>query len=127
MTAPTIDERERLFRAFARGLFTRDLDAIYETVTEDFAWSFHDGLTVTRRLATRAAVADHLEQQKALFERQHFHDVAYHHLPEITFMTFRVSETLRGTGETREQIGIERYLFREGRIAIKDVYRKPAG
>ena len=125
--APPIEERERLFRAFARGLFTRDLDALYETVTPDFTWSYHDGLTVTKRLATRAAVADHLEQQRALFEEQRFHDVAYHHLPEITFMTFRVSETLRGTGEAREQIGIERYLFREGRIAVKDVYRKPAG
>ena len=40
-------------------------------------------------------------------------------------MTFRVSETLRATGEQREQRGIESYSFRDGRLATKDVYRKP--
>ena len=29
----------------------------------------------------------------------------------MTFMTFRVSETLRATGEQREQRGIESYTF----------------
>ena len=40
-------------------------------------------------------------------------------------MTFRVSETLRATGEQREQRGIESYTFRDGKLATKDVYRKP--
>jgi hypothetical protein len=40
-------------------------------------------------------------------------------------MTFRVSETVRMTGEHREQRGIERYTFEGGKIATKDVYRKP--
>jgi hypothetical protein len=40
-------------------------------------------------------------------------------------MTFRVSETVRATGEQREQRGIERYSFVDGRLATKDVYRKP--
>jgi hypothetical protein len=40
-------------------------------------------------------------------------------------MTFRVSETLKDTGEQREQRGIERYTFRDGMLATKDVYRKP--
>jgi hypothetical protein len=39
-------------------------------------------------------------------------------------MTFRVSETVRSTGEQREQRGIERYTFEDGKIATKDVYRK---
>jgi hypothetical protein len=42
-------------------------------------------------------------------------------------MTFRVSETVRATGEEREQRGIERYTFEDGKIATKDVYRKPIG
>ena len=40
-------------------------------------------------------------------------------------MTFRVSETVRSTGEHREQRGVERYTFENGKIASKDVYRKP--
>jgi hypothetical protein len=46
-------------------------------------------------------------------------------LPDISFMTFRVSETVRATGEVREQRGIECYRFEGGKIATKDVYRKP--
>ena len=40
-------------------------------------------------------------------------------------MTFRISETWRASGEQREQRGIERYTFRDGMLATKDVYRKP--
>jgi hypothetical protein len=68
---------------------------------------------------------EHLSQQKALFSAQRFHEAAYHHAGDITFMTFRVSETVRTTGEQREQRGIESYTFRDGRLATKDVYRKP--
>ena len=53
---------------------------------------------------------------------QRFYDVAYRHAGD---MTFRVSETVLATGEVREQRGIESYTFRDGRLATKDVYRKP--
>jgi ketosteroid isomerase-like protein len=117
--------REQLFKAFARALLTADLDALYRVVTPDFLWSYHDGEAVTKSLSDAAAIAAHLAEQKMLFSAQRFHDVAYHHLPETTFMSFRVSETVRATGAQREQCGIERYSFRDGRIATKDVYRKP--
>ncbi len=35
------------------------------------------------------------------------------------------AKSARAKAEVREQRGIERYLFRDGRIALKDVYRKP--
>jgi len=59
-----------------------------------------------------------------LYSASRFHDVVYHHLPKSPH-TFRVSETLRATGEQREQRGIERYTFADGMLATKDVYRKP--
>ncbi len=37
-------------------------------------------------------------------------------------MTVRVSETIRKTGEHH---GVERYAFKDGKIATKDVYREP--
>lgn len=122
---PSPAARDELFKGFARALFKGDLDALYEHVTPDFIWSFHDGVAVTKSLACPDAIRKHLAEQKALLSAQRFHDVVYHHTGDLSFMTFRVSETLRTTGEVREQRGIERYSFRDGRLATKDVYRKP--
>jgi ketosteroid isomerase-like protein len=123
--APSFADREELLKGFARALFKGDIDALYEVVTSDFLWSFHDGLGLTKSLAGPDAIRAHLAEQKALFSVQRFHEVAYHHAPDISFMTFRVSEILRASGEQREQRGIESYTFRDGRLATKDVYRKP--
>jgi ketosteroid isomerase-like protein len=122
---PSLPERDQLFKGFARALFKGDIDALYEVVTSDFLWSFHDGVAVTKSLAGHAAIGAHLAEQKLLFSAQRFHDVVYYHTGDLSFMTFRVSETVRATGETREQRGIESYRFRDGRLATKDVYRKP--
>jgi ketosteroid isomerase-like protein len=122
---PSPAERDRLLQSFARALFKSDMDALYRVVTPDFLWSFHDGLSTIKALGDPAAIREHLAGQKALFLEQRFLDVAYHHAGEITFMTFRVSETIRASGEQREQRGIERYTFRNGMLATKDVYRKP--
>lgn len=122
---PTPEQRDRLFKDFARALFKNDLDALYRTVSPDFVWSYFDGVSTSRQLASREAIAAHLTLQKATFSAQRYTDVVYHHLPELTFMTFGVSETLRATGAERQQRGVERYTFRHGKIATKDVYRKP--
>jgi ketosteroid isomerase-like protein len=114
-----------LLKGFARALFRRDLDALYAVVTPDFLWCFHDGLSVTKSLVGREQILDHLDAQKELFASQRFEDVSYHHGPDLSFMTCRIEETLRATGEKREQRGIELYRFRDGRLALKDVYRKP--
>ena len=122
---PTPTERDELLKRFARALFRGDMDALYQVVTPDFLWSFHDGLAVTKSLGDAGAIAAHLAEQKALLSAQRFHDVTYHHAGDVSFMTFRISETVRATGEPREQRGIEHYTFRDGRLATKDVYRKP--
>lgn len=101
------------------------MDALYRVVTPDFEWNYHDGVGGTKHLHDRASILTHLKEQQALFSHQRFHGVAFSHLPDESFMTFRVSETVRETGEEREQAGIERYCFRDGKIALKDVYRKP--
>jgi ketosteroid isomerase-like protein len=122
---PTATERDAIFQAFARALFRNDMDALYAVVTPDFVWRYHDGISAERVLTGRDAIRAHIDERKAFFAASRFHDVAYHHLPEVSFMTFRVSETVRATGEQREQQGIERYTFEGGKLATKDVYRKP--
>jgi ketosteroid isomerase-like protein len=125
MAPPSSAARDALFKDFARALFKGDIDALYSVVTPDFLWTFHDGVAVTKSLADPASIAAHLAEQKLLFSAQRFHDVVYHHAGDMTFMTFRLSETLRATGEMREQRGVECYTFRDGKLATKDVYRKP--
>ena len=122
---PTPDERDQLFKDFARALFKNDLQALYQTVSPDFVWSYFDGVSISRQLASPEAIAAHLAEQKATFSAQRYSDVVYHHLPELTFMTFSVSETLRTSGAERRQRGVEHYTFKHGKIATKDVYRKP--
>jgi ketosteroid isomerase-like protein len=122
---PSPAERDELLKGFARALFKNDMDALYRIVAPDFLWSYHDGLVTTKALAGPAAICDHLAEQKALFSVQRFHEVAYHHAADMTFMTFRVSGTVRVDGEQREQRGIECYTFKDGMLATKDVYRKP--
>jgi ketosteroid isomerase-like protein len=122
---PTSEQRDDLLKGFAKALFRRDLDALYAVVTPDFLWSFHDGISVTKALAGRAQILAHLEAQKELFSAQRFEDVVYHHCPDLSFMTCRIDETVRSTGERRAQRGIELYRFRDGKLALKDVYRKP--
>lgn len=122
---PTFEQRDDLLKGFAKALFRRDLDALYTVVTPDFLWSFHNGLSVTKALTGRAQILAHLESQKELFSAQRFEDVVYHHCPELSFMTCRIDETMRATGERREQRGIELYRFRDGKLTLKDVYRKP--
>jgi ketosteroid isomerase-like protein len=121
----TPDERDQLFKDFARALFKGDLEALYQAVSPDFVWSYFDGISASRQLASREAVAAHLAEHKATFSAQRYSDVVYHHLPELTFMTFAVHETLRANGAERQQRGVERYTFKHGKIATKDVYRKP--
>ena len=123
---PSQAERDALFAAFSKALFERDMEALYRAVTPDFLWSYHDGLTVTKSLTGAAAISEHLADSRSLFSAQKFHQVVFHHLPDVTFMTMRVSETVRSDwGALREQRGIESYTFKDGKIATKDVYRKP--
>lgn len=122
---PLPNERDALFEGFARALFKQDMDALYKVVAPDFVWRYHDGVSPEVVLIGRDAILKHLDENKARYATSRFHDVVYHHLPDVSFMTFRISEAVRATGEHREQRGVERYTFEGGKIATKDVYRKP--
>lgn len=126
MAAPDVSDRDLLFKTFGRAWFKRDVALLYEAVTPDFEWRSNDRSGAVRIIKTRDAVAEAFAAQAASGTTTRFSDVVYHHAAEATFMTFRVTETETATGTVREDIGVERYTFRDGRIALKDVYRKPA-
>lgn len=117
-------ERDELFTAFGRAFFRQDLDAMYEVVTEDFAYSILVG-DEPRRMTSRDQVAAFFEERRGIQRDVRFHDVVFHHAPEATFMTYRVTGVDVADGEPFERVGVERYTFRDGRIAEKDVYSRP--
>lgn len=123
---PTAAERDTIFKAFGRAFFKQDLDAMYQVVTPDFVWSVQGG-DAPRQLTSREAIVAYFAERKQQVENMRFHDVVYHHAPDATFMTFRLTGTDKATGRAFETIGVERYTFRDGRLAVKDVYTKPAG
>ena len=121
---PTAEERDVLFKKFGRAFFKQDLDAMYEVVTEDFAYSILVNDT-PRQMNTREQVAAFFEERRGIQKDVRFEDVVFHHAPDATFMTYRVTGTDVASGEPFERIGVERYTFRDGRIAEKDVYSRP--
>ncbi len=124
--SPSVTERDALFKTFGRAWFRRDVELLYQAVTPDFCWASNDGDGNVHLINSRDEVAAEFAAMGEGSVQRRFEDVAYHHAPTATFMTFRLIETNKTNGEVREEAGIERYTFKDGRIALKDVYRKPA-
>ncbi|HUS95126.1 MAG TPA: nuclear transport factor 2 family protein [Hyphomicrobiaceae bacterium] len=119
-------DRDILFKAFGRAFFKRDVEALYETVTPDFEWHTLDENGAHKIVTGKPEIGAQLVRKSDKLENIRFEDVVYHHTPEATFMTFRITATDKATGQPHSEAGIERYTFRDGKIAVKDVYRKPA-
>lgn len=126
MGAPSPVERDALLTAFSKALFKRDVDAVYRTVTPDFVWRLPIGAEtpVAREIASPEQLAAYFDEREQMYDGIRFHDVVYHHAPETTFMTFRVTAKRKDGAAGVDALGMERYLFRDGRIALKDAYWK---
>jgi ketosteroid isomerase-like protein len=129
LSAPAADVRDALLKAFAKALFTQDIDALYQVVTPDFVWSLPIGPTApfARRLGHRKDLADYFVERDRLYEKMRFADVVFHHAPDVTLMTFRVTGVWRATNASFEMLGMEQYRFRDGKICLKDAYWKRIG
>jgi len=124
MMSPSSSERDALFKTFGRAWFKRDAELLYLATTPDFRWLSVDADGRVRVITGKDAVAAEFAAMGGGNVQRRFEDVVYHHAPDASFMTFRLIETDKDTGATREEAGIERYTFKDGRIAVKDVYRK---
>lgn len=124
--AVALADRDRLFKSFARAWFKQDMAALYEVVTPEFEWRTAQPGGAAKIIVGGPAILEEMAAMRTRAADIRFTDVVYHHLPDVSFMTFRMIETDPGTGARREHVGIERYAFRDGRIAVKDVFRKPA-
>ena len=123
---PSAADRDALFKTFGRAWFRRDIDLLYQSVTEDFVWASLDGSGAVCLFKGKDAVGEALRDSVQPGIKRTFEDVAYHHAADASFMTFRLIDTEEKSGNQHVSVGVERYTFRDGRIAIKDVYRKTA-
>ena len=126
MTTLSPAERDTLLSAFSKALFARDVEAVYGTVTPDFIWRLPIGpdAPMAREIKSREQLAAYFDERERMYQGVRFHDVVYHHAPDATFMTFRVAASRKDGGAGVDAHGMERYLFRDGRIALKDAYWK---
>ena len=122
---PSSDERDAVFKKFGRAFFKQDLDLMYEVVNDDFAWTVMHGDDL-RCLDSREKIAAFFEERRGTTQNVRFEDVVFHHAPDATFMTYRITGTDTATGEDFERVGIERYTFKHGKLAEKDVYSRAA-
>lgn len=122
---PSAEQRDAIFRAFGRAFFKQDMEAMYAVVTPDFTWTLLANGSL-RTLDSREKVEAFFTERKGQVENVRFADVVYHHAPDASFMTFRMTGTDKATGRPFASVGIERYTFRDGRLAVKDVYVRPA-
>ena len=123
--SPSAEERDAIFKSFGRAFFKRDADALYEVCSPDFTWMTLDENGDAKAITGKAAVAEQLQRRSDQLENVRFEDVHYHHAPDTTFMTFRLTATRKDTGESHVEHGIARYVFKDGKIATKDVFKKP--
>ncbi len=121
---PTAEERDVVLKAFARAFFNQDLDAMYEVVTQDFTYSILLA-GEPRQMTSRDQIASFFEERRGIEKDVRFEGVVFHHAPDATFMTYRATGTDVASGQPFERVGIERYTFKDGRLAEKDVYSRP--
>lgn len=121
--------REELMRQFNKAMFARDMQALYQAVTEDFTWQVAVGPSapVARALQGPSAILAYLDERAQRYEKLRFNDVATYHAPDCSFVSFRLTGLRRADASAVDVLGLERFAFRDGRIALKDAYWKHIG
>ncbi|MCB1740396.1 MAG: nuclear transport factor 2 family protein [Gammaproteobacteria bacterium] len=123
---PDPAQRDEIFKRFGRAFFKQDMDAFYEVVHPDFVWTIQTGDTL-RVLDSRARIEAFFAERNRTQSKVRFEDVVFHHAPLATFMTYAVTGVDEVTGRPFRRVGVERYSFKDGLLAEKDVYSREAG
>ncbi len=126
MSNLTAQQRDTILAAFNKALLARDMDAAYKVATEDFVWRLPIGPSagVAREICGRDQLAAYLDERKVLYEKLRYNDIITYHAPDATFNTFHLTGIKRATGQALDVHGLERFLFRDGKVMHKDAYWK---
>jgi len=122
----SIEQRDELFKTFGKAFVKKDIDLLYTVVTEDFAWQYSEASGVVGSVTGRDAILNHMIHQADRLVDVRFYDMVWRHVDDASFVTFRISAKDAKTGQPVAETGVEYYTFKNGRVAVKDVYRKYA-
>ena len=102
------------------------MDATYKVATPDFVWRLPIGPTspLAREIRGREQLAAYLDERKQIYEKLRYSDIITYHARDATFNTFLLTGRKRSTGEAFGVHGLERFLFRDGKVMHKDAYWK---
>jgi ketosteroid isomerase-like protein len=117
-------DRDALFRKFGSAFVKRDIELLYTIVSEDFTWRYSEASGVVGSVTGKDKVLNHMQHQADRLVDVKFHHMVWHHVGDASFGTFRLSARDADTGDAVEERGIEYYTFKDGRVNLKDVYRK---
>ena len=119
-------QRDEILSAFNKAMFARDVDAVYKVVTPDFVWRLPVGPTApgAREVRSREQLAAYLDERARLYEGLRYADGITYHAPDASFITFHLTGRKRATGAAVDVHGLDRFLFRDGKVMHKDAYWK---
>jgi len=117
-------EREQLFKTFGKAFVSKDIELLNTVVTDDFIWQYSEASGVVGAVSGSDEIHNHMVHQADRLTEVRFNDMVWYHLDEVSFVTFNITAKDAGTGEPVRETGIEYYTIRDGRVALKDVYRK---
>lgn len=111
------------FKVFVCVFFKQDFDLMYEVVIEDFIWMFEE-VGVVCMFDSCDKIVVFWEECCGCFENVCFEDVVYYYVLEVFFMIFCMIGLEVVMGECFEKVGVECYVFCDGKLMIKDVYSR---
>jgi ketosteroid isomerase-like protein len=117
---------DRLLKDFGRAFFRRDLEGLTACTTEDFEWRFAIGGDDPHGRVYRGVdgVQTGFAERDALLAKARYDEVRTTPLTDgRVLMEYRVSGAFTN-GKAFDFMGVEIFAFRDGRIALKDVYWK---
>ena len=126
MTIPSSSERDALLAAFNKAMFARDMDALNQVVAPDFVWRLPIGSTapIGREVSGSAAISAYLDERKRLYQGLRYSNAVNYHAAEASFISFHLVGRKRASDAPIEVNGLDRFLFRDGKIVQKDSYWK---
>jgi len=120
------DDQDDILKRFGAAFFRRDLGALAEVVTDDFEWRFAIGGDDPHGRVYRgvAGVETGFAERDRLLASARYDEVRTTALADgRVLMEYRVTGTFAGGGAF-DLMGVELLAFRNGRLALKDVYWK---
>ena len=118
------DAIDDLFRRFGKAFNKADAEEIAACVTDDFEWRLNaGGAPAGRVLKGKEGLRAHFADKSKAHREARYSEARIHRAGDKLFGTFRVTG-IDHAGKPFDRCGIDLYEVKDGKIALKDSYRK---